>query len=170
MIEQSTKFTGLYRGVVVSAIDPLDRGRLLVKVSDVLGDLPAIWAEPATPLATPGGGGIYVRPLPMAGVWIGFEEGDPERAVWLGFWRGGKHEVPAEVNAALPGVPVMVLATSAQNAIVLNDSPGGGLTLRHGTALISITDAGILLSNGKGATITLAGNTVSVNGPALQVT
>ena len=45
------KFTGPYKGVVVSNVDPYNYGRLLVRVEDVLGSDPCIWADPAPPLA-----------------------------------------------------------------------------------------------------------------------
>jgi hypothetical protein len=54
----------------------------------------------------------------------------------------------------------------------LSDLPGptGGIQLRTTTgAMISITDLGITITNGKGATITMLGNTVDVNGGALTI-
>ena len=45
------KFSGPYKGVVVSNVDPYNYGRLLVRVEDVLGSDPCIWADPAPPLA-----------------------------------------------------------------------------------------------------------------------
>lgn len=56
---------------------------------------------------------------------------------------------------------------------MLSDTPGptGGILLKSATgALISITDVGITISNGKGATITLTGPTVAINVAALVVT
>ena len=56
---------------------------------------------------------------------------------------------------------------------MLSDVPGptGGILLKTATgALISINETGITLSNGKGATITMVGPTVTINGGALVVT
>ena len=50
MTTDAKKFNGIYKGVVVSNVDPNKVGRLLVRVQDVLGATP-FWAEPATPLA-----------------------------------------------------------------------------------------------------------------------
>ena len=59
MVADAQKFSGLYKGVVVSNVDPYEFGRLLVRVEDVLGSDPCIWAEPATPVA--GTGQRHVR-------------------------------------------------------------------------------------------------------------
>jgi len=56
---------------------------------------------------------------------------------------------------------------------MISDVPGptGGILLKSATgALISITDVGITISNGKGATIAMNGPTVTVNAGALVIT
>jgi hypothetical protein len=56
---------------------------------------------------------------------------------------------------------------------VVSDLPGptGGIMLKSTTgAAIIVNDTGIYLSNGKGATITLVGPTVSINVAALVIT
>lgn len=163
------KLLGKYRGTVVSTEDLLRRGRLFVKISDVLGEIPAFWAEPSTPLAGVGSG-MFVRPMPNSGVWVEFEHGDPDKPVWTGFWRGGQADMPAEALASAPGVPMVVLATSPLNVITISDAPGpppGGIMIRHGAAFIAINDAGIQISNGQGATITLTGTAVDINQGAI---
>jgi type VI secretion system (T6SS) baseplate-like injector VgrG len=163
------KFLGTYRGTVVSNEDLLKRGRLKILVADVLGPIPAFWAEPSTPLAGVGAG-MYVRPQPGAKVWVEFEQGDPDKPVWTGFWRGSQADMPAEALAAPPGVPVIVLATGPTNAISISEAPGpppGGIVIRHGAAFIAINDAGIQISNGQGATITLTGTAVDINQGAI---
>ena len=50
------------------------------------------------------------------------------------------------------------------------DAPGpppGGILIRHGAAFIAINDAGIQISNGQGATITLTGTAVDINQGAI---
>jgi hypothetical protein len=48
---------------------------------------------------------------------------------------------------------------------------GPGVTLKAASgAFITINDAGISIINGKGATITLAGPSVDINGGALVIT
>src|SRR3954468_22630685 len=136
MTADATKFIGLYKGVVVSNVDPHKQGRLLVQVDDLLGSNPSIWAEPASPIAGLSSG-QYVVPLPRSGVWIQFINGDPDRAVWTGFWRGGTADVPTAAQSAPPGVPQIVLGTPGQNYLLISDVPGpnGGITLQlHGPA------------------------------------
>jgi hypothetical protein len=75
--------------------------------------------------------------------------------------------------AGLPVSPNIVLQTAGQNAIVISDVPGptGGIMLKSTTgAMILVNDVGITISNGKGASIIMAGPTVNVNQGALLVT
>lgn len=170
-MNDGSQFVGKYRGTVVSNVDPLERGRLLVKVSDVLGELPAFWCEPATPMAGVASG-MHVTPIVDSGVWVEFEQGNPEYPVYTGFWRGGPEDMPAEALAAVPGVPVIVLATSPDNAISVSDTPGptGGIILRHGNAFIAVNDLGIQINNGQGAVLLIGpGPTVDINDGALTV-
>lgn len=82
------EFFGKYRGQVTDNADPLGRGRLQVKVPQVLGDL-AVWAHPCVPYAGPQLG-WYTMPEIETGVWIEFEAGDPSHPIWSGFfWNDG---------------------------------------------------------------------------------
>ena len=169
-------FPGKYKGRVVSNVDPLKRGRLLVEVQDVLGNDPCIWAESASPLAGQGMG-LYMVPELNAGVWVEFQQGDPNKAIWTGSWRGSAAEVPPLAQAAVPGAPPpIVLGTTGQNTIVLSDVPGpagpaGGILIAcsKSGAFISVSDLGITISDGKGALITMAGGFVTINQGALVI-
>lgn len=138
-----------YRGVVVTNIDPLEQGRLLVSVPDVLGLDPCIWASPSSPLGGAGMGVYWVPPI-EAGVYIAFENGDPDQAVWTGCWRGAPTDKPALANTAAPGVPVIVIGSLAQNNLAISDGPlpaAGiatmGLVLQSGVSSIVISPEGI---------------------------
>lgn len=162
------KFGSLYKGVVVNNIDPLQTGRLLVKVADVMGDDPCIWASSASPTA-----GFYAVPMPGDGVWVVFLDGDPEYAVWTSSWRGSPIEVPAMALAAPPTNPPIVVQSVTQNKIILSSVPGDGITLETGLGSlgpsIKITVAGIVISDGKGAMISLTGGVVTINQGALII-
>jgi uncharacterized protein involved in type VI secretion and phage assembly len=165
------KFLGKYRGKVLINVDPEQRGRIIVEVPDVLGDVPSSWAMPCVPLAG-AQMGHYVVPVVGAGVWVEFEQGDPSYPIWVGCWWGSVAEVPALALSGPPQAPNILLQTNGQHTMVMSDLPGGpGITLKtpSGASLI-ISDQGILLNNGKGASITLVGNTVTVNQGALVVT
>jgi hypothetical protein len=166
------KYLGKYRGMVVSNVDPLQIGRLLVQVPDVLGPIPSSWAMPCLPF-TGKQMGMWCLPQIGTGVWVEFEQGNPDYPIWSGCWYGVAAEVPALALAAPPAVPNVVIQTTAQNTLMLSDLPGptGGILLKTTTgAFISVNDLGITISNGKGAIITLIGPTVDINMTALTVT
>lgn len=174
--KEHRRFTrGPYKGTVINNIDPLNMGRLLVSVPGVLGDDPCLWAEPATPLAG-ALSGIYTTVLPGSGVWVEFQNGDPDQPVWTGSFRGSETDEPPEVSMAAPGVPIIVISTPGQNTLVLNDTPGpeGGVLIQHLQAAISINDTGIELSlvpGGPGMKITATGIelTLGPGGPGIAI-
>ena len=121
------------------------------------------------PLAGPQMGAYLVPPI-GAGVWIEFEQGNPDYPIWAGCWWGGREEVPAVALAAPPPFQNVLLQTTGQHSLLLTDAPGGGIVLKNSRgASIMIGDTGIVLSDGKGAVITLSGGIVTVNQGALVV-
>ncbi|MEU7435282.1 phage baseplate assembly protein V [Streptomyces sioyaensis] len=173
-VETVRQWHGLYQGIVVSAVDESGAGLLQVRVPEVLGADICAWAAPLTPLAGTDCG-MYVVPPAGAGVWVQFLDGDPDRPVWVGFWRGGPGDVPSAAQSTPPGTPQIVLATPAQSALVISDQPGptGGIRLQlHGEngPFISINETSIEMSCGPaGASIKLVGSQVIINGGALMV-
>jgi uncharacterized protein involved in type VI secretion and phage assembly len=166
------KFHGKYRGTVVQNVDPEQRGRIQVLVPDVSGLIPSSWAMPCVPFAGEQSG-VYVVPQIGAGVWIEFEQGDPDYPIWVGGFWGAAAELPALALAGNPLSPSVVLQSGLQNTISISDQPGpaGGILLQSLTgAFIAINEVGITISNGQGATVVLAGPTVTINGGALVVT
>lgn len=171
---QGQRFFGKYRGTVMNNIDPNNVGRLLVQVPDVLGPTPSSWAEPCVPLAGPTGPpmGVFLVPPIGAGVWVEFEQGDPQYPIWVGCRWGLPSDVPPIARAGLPTSPNIVLQSMLQHFICISDLPGptGGILLKTATgAMISVSDIGITISNGKGATIQMTGPAVTINNGALTV-
>jgi uncharacterized protein involved in type VI secretion and phage assembly len=116
---------------------------------------------------------MWCLPQIGTGVWVEFEQGNPDYPIWSGCWYGLVAEVPVLALAAPPAVPNVVIQTAAQNTLMLSDLPGptGGILLKTTTgAFISVNDIGITISNGKGAIITMTGPTVDINLTALTVT
>jgi uncharacterized protein involved in type VI secretion and phage assembly len=168
-------FYGKYRGTVLLNMDPELRGRITCMVPDVLGIVPTSWAEPCTPLAGPTGPpmGVYMVPPPGAGVWVEFEQGDPDFPIWSGCRWGGASDVPPLAHAGLPISPNIVMQTAGQNTFMISDLPGptGGLMLKSATgASIIVNDTGIYIQNGKGASLIMTGPTVTINNGALVIT
>jgi type VI secretion system (T6SS) baseplate-like injector VgrG len=176
MTAATRTYYGKYRGIVLNNIDPMQRGRLLVEVPDVTGLTPTSWAEPCTPLAGPTGPpmGVYLVPPIGAGVWVEFEQGDPEYPIWVGCRWGAPSDIPLLARAGLPVSPNIVLQTAGQHSIVISDMPPtpvtGGIMLKSATgAMIVVNDLGIFINNGKGAVLTMLGPTVDVNNAALTI-
>jgi type VI secretion system (T6SS) baseplate-like injector VgrG len=157
------KFYGKYRGTVVSNEDPLQIGRIMALVPDVSSVMPTSWAMPCLP-ATGIQYGICVIPPMGAGVWIEFEQGDPDYPIWTGGFFGMVSEVPALVRARTPVTPGIVLQTVSQNTIAITDTPPQ-ILLRAGTSTIMIRADGISIV---APTITING-ALLVNNGALAV-
>lgn len=165
------KFYGKYRGTVINNVDPMNIGRLMVQVPDVSNVIPSTWAMPCFPFAGIQNG-LFVVPQIGSGVWVEFEQGDPDYPIWTGCFFGSAAEVPALALATPPGLQGFVVQTVGQNTLMISDTPGptGGILLKASTgALISISDTGITISNGQGATILMNGPAVTVNEGALEV-
>jgi hypothetical protein len=166
------KFYGKFRGTVINNVDPMQMGRIQAIVPDVSAVIPTSWALPCSPV---GGiqNGFFSVPLIGAGVWIEFEQGDPDYPIWSGCYWGSAAEVPALSHLVPPAVPGITLQTALQNGIVVSDVPGptGGIMLKSTTgATIIVNDTGIYIQNGKGASIVMVGPTTTINAGALVVT
>ncbi|HET6197054.1 MAG TPA: phage baseplate assembly protein V, partial [Acetobacteraceae bacterium] len=116
--------------------------------------------------------GVFTVPPIGAAVWIEFEQGNTDYPIWTGGFWGSAAEVPALALATPPALQAIVLQTVGQNTLMISDTPGptGGILLKTTTgAMIAINDVGITISNGQGATIVLAGPSVTINQGALAV-
>lgn len=165
------RFFGKHRGVVANNLDPLQIGRIQAIVPDVTGPIPGSWATPCLP----GAGintGMFTVPQIGSGVWIEYEQGDPERPIWVGGYWGSAAEVPLLAHTVPPAVNGFTLQTTLKNGLVISDTPGptGGIMIQTATgATISISDVGIVISNGKGAVISMLGPSVDINAGAMTV-
>ena len=169
------KFYGKYRGTVVNNIDPEQRGRIQAIVPAVSNVIPTSWAMPCVPMAGKEQG-FFMVPQLGAGVWMEFEGGDPDKPIWVGGFWGTAIEVPklALLPPPIPPGQNIVLETTLQNTLLLSDAAPtpltGGIILKSATgAMIVVNDSGIYIQNGKGASITMIGPTVTVNNGALVV-
>ena len=170
-MSETGQYYGKYRGTVTNNIDPMTMGRITVAVPDVSGMSPTSWAMPCVPIAGKKSG-TFIVPQVGAGVWVEFEQGDPDHPVWTGGYWGSAAEMPALALAGVPGNPNIVLQSVQQHMIVISDlaGPTGGIMLKSTSgASIIVNDTGIYIRNGKGASIELTGSTVSVNSGALVV-
>jgi uncharacterized protein involved in type VI secretion and phage assembly len=165
------KFYGKYRGQVLNNVDPNQIGRIIAQVPDVLGLTPSSWAMPCVPIAGKQMG-TYMIPQVGAGVWIEFEQGDPDCPIWVGGYWGLVAEVPVLALAGNPASPSIVLQTGAFNGITISDlpTPAGGIMLKSTSgATLIVNDTGIYIQNGKGASLVMVGPSVNINNGALTV-
>ncbi len=165
------RFYGKFRGTVVNNVDPLQIGRIMAIVPDVSGVAPTSWAMPCVPVAGINSG-VFAVPQLGSGVWIEFEQGDPDRPIWVGGYWGTAAEVPVLSHTVPPAINGFTIQTTLKNGIVVSDVPGptGGIMIQTTTgAMISVSDVGIIISNGKGAIINMVGPTVDINAGALTV-
>ena len=170
-MSETQRYYGKYRGTVLNNIDPMLMGRIQAVVPDVSSLVPTSWAMPCVPVAGIQMGEFTV-PLIGSGVWIEFEQGNPDYPIWAGCFWGSAAEVPASARLVPPGVPGITLQTPLQNTIQVSDLPGptGGIMLKSGTgATIIVNDTGIYIQNGKGASIIMTGPAVTVNQGALAI-
>lgn len=158
------KFYGKYRGTVVNNEDPLQIGRIMALVPDVSNVMPTSWAMPCLPAVGIQYGICVVPPL-GAGVWIEFEQGDPDYPIWTGGFWGSAAEVPALMRARLPTSPGIVMQTVAQNTIAITDVPPQ-ILIKVGSSTIMVRADGISVV---APSITMNGALV-VNNGALAVT
>ncbi len=145
------KFYGKYRGLVIDNIDPMQIGRILAQVPDVLGLVPSSWAMPCVPVAGIQAGTFMVPPIGSQ-VWMEFEQGNPDYPIWTGGFWGTVAEVPILATAppAIPPGQNIVLQTTGQSTLVLSDSVPtpltGGIILKSGASLMVINATGIYIN------------------------
>lgn len=184
-MKSGPKFYGIYRATVLSNVDPMFLGRIMVSVPDVGSVTPSTFVNPCVPMAGKQQG-TFMVPQIGASVWIQFEAGDPDKPVWMGGSWPNTAVVPA---AALLPVPppgqAIVFQTTMQQLLMISDAAPlpmlapvpapappvtGGIVLRSPSgAMIVVNDVGIFINNGKGATIELVANAVMINKVALVV-
>jgi hypothetical protein len=165
------KYYGKYRAIVFNNVDPMMIGRLSVICPDASFLTPTTWCMPCVPLASPNAG-MVALPAIGSGVWIEFEAGNPGKPIWVGCYWGLGAEVPVLSRIAPPLIPSITLQTTLKNGIVINDlaGPTGGVLIQSMTgAMISVSDTGIIISNGKGAVINMTGPAINIIGTPLDV-
>ncbi len=165
------QYFGKYRGTVLNNVDPMQMGRLMVQVPDVVGLATSSWAMPCFPVSGRQMG-FWSIPQIGTGVWVEFEQGNVDYPIWSGCWYGSAADVPAMALLTPPPLSSIFMQTAGQATFQLTDLPGptGGILLKSATgAMIMINEIGITISNGQGATIIMAGPTVNVNNGALTV-
>ncbi|HUH98333.1 MAG TPA: phage baseplate assembly protein V [Anaerolineales bacterium] len=118
--EVQHRFYGKYRAKVSDNSDPLNRGRLRVKVPEVLGDVESGWAVPCAPYAG-ADKGWFVIPETDDVVWVEFEAGDPSRPIWVGSWYGDG-DLPNDPSGSQATTQTKIFKSQSGLIIDLDDS------------------------------------------------
>jgi hypothetical protein len=171
------KYFGKYRGIVFDNADVEQKGHIQALVPDVLGLIPTTWALPCLPLTGMVGVqcGTYFLPPLDANVWMEFEHGDVNLPIWSGSFWGSQGQIPIVALAGSPETAPIVMQTVGQNTLWLGGDPVTGITISCGPAVsptspqIKITQAGIVITDGKGGSIMVALGAVTINNGALLI-
>lgn len=162
-------YYGKYRATCVNNIDPMLQGRIQLIVPDVSAVAPTSWAMPCFPV-TGIQNGVFTVPPIGAGVWVEFEQGDPDYPIWVGgyYARPTCLPPPGWCRRACPASPFRQRCRTASPSATPG-THGRHPDQDHHGAMIAVNDLGITISNGKGATITMVGPAVDINVGALTV-
>jgi hypothetical protein len=174
------RFFGKYRGTVSDNIDPMQMGRIMAQVPDVLGEMSSSWAMPCVPAAGIQAGCFIVPPMGSQ-VWMEFEQGNPDYPIWTGGFWGTAADAPALALVPPPVIPPLlgqniVLQTTGQNTLLISDAvptpATGGIILKAaGGPMLVVNSTGIYITAGPGlASIWLTGPMVAINETALTIT
>jgi uncharacterized protein involved in type VI secretion and phage assembly len=170
------RFYGKYRGIVNSNQDPENLGRLKVVIPSVLGDEAVVWASPCVPFGGDANQGFYFIPEDGSGVWIEFEEGDPEFPIWVGtFWSKPDDEAEAPKPNAADGseesVPVnspsrKIIKTMRGHTIQFEDADGDEMI-----TIVEAAHSHVITMNGEGIAIAdgANGNTVKMESGGIKI-
>lgn len=130
---ENSRFFGVYRGVVVDNKDPMNKGRIRVRVPQVLLNEVTDWAW-----AVHQPGVVRLSPPVGEGVFIMFEGGDPSFPIWIGTFTplsisyGSFYDTTAQTAAVIETAYAIKLNTvdQASNVTIVDntkitiDNPG----------------------------------------------
>lgn len=155
-----SKFYGKYRALVCDIKDPEHMGRIRVRCPSVLGEYTSAWCTPCVPCAFSDGGALYI-PNVNEGVWVEFEEGDPTKPIWTGFW-WKPNRTPQQQNEATNTKFTFVSRSQhiieiddVKNTVVVKMKNGTRLELGNGIILTAPTNTIVKLQGNVEVTGTL---------------
>lgn len=168
-LEPSTAtFYGKFLGVVKDNRDRRGRGRLLVRVPQVLGEQ-ELWALPCVPYAGKGKG-LFFLPDVDTMVWIEFEAGDPSLPIWTGcLWKEddlGASEAQPHLKFLKTDKFTLEINDQEGSLLIQNES---GCEILFDSSGVSIKGSNVTVQTSGGREISLAADGVSVNKGALKV-
>jgi len=169
------RYFGKYRGIVEKVDDSTHRGRVLVKVPAVLGDL-KVWAMPCVPYAGDGVG-FYSLPPVGAGIWCEFEAGDPSYPIWVGcFWADDQLPDESDQQIKIWKTQQLTLRLDDENDEVLVEAGSGSkvtvsdsVKAESNGATHTVDSAGVTSESGGSGKVEVTSSSVNVNNGAMEV-
>lgn len=161
----ANKRFGKYRGVVTNNDDPKKLGRLEVKVK-VLGET-TIWADPCSPFAG-ADVGFFMMPPVGTFVWVEFEAGDINHAIWTGFrWTDGQLQDPKPSVKFIKTEKFTLMIDDQNGEITIENSSGSQIVI--GALELRLKSSSVISEASNGRKIDLSAVSMSVNNAALEV-
>ncbi|WP_300504482.1 phage baseplate assembly protein V [Crocosphaera sp.] len=161
---QQDQVFGKYRGKVTQTEDPLNLGRIQVKVAAIT-DNKSVWAMPCTPYAGKDIGFFTIPPVDT-NVWVEFEGGDVRYPIWSGcFW--GENELPQKAQVRKPE-QVQVFKTDGATLTISNQDNNKNLTIEVENPLVEkplkmvFNSEGIEINNNNKTTVNLKAETIEI--------
>jgi len=151
------KFSGNYRGKVVSNTDPSSFGRVKVEIFGVFDGIASAsipWAVPAFSLSSGAGVGYGSFTVPEVGsyVWCFFENGDVYQPVYFAEAADGVHGLPSERTTNYPSRKVIKMKSGI---VIYIDDSAEEIEVGH--------PSGAFLKIDGSGNIIITGTTVSIN-------
>lgn len=165
--KSNTKYAGNFRGKVVDTADPLQLGRVRIRVYGMtessmipIGALP--WALPAMPISNGAGSssGSFFVPEVNSEVFLFFEEGNPMSPVYFAEAQNGIKGQPSFKSTNYPKRVGFRLSNGVQMYI---DKQSDVVVVTHpaGAAITIQADGGVVVSSP--ANVTITGRTITLN-------
>lgn len=163
----NTKCQGNYRGKVVDTADPLQLGRIRIRVYGMTEDsqIPVAalpWAIPAMPISDGAGSGTgsFFVPEVNSEVFLFFEEGNPMSPVYFAEAQNGVKGQPGFKSTHYPKRVGFRLSNGVQMYI---DKQSDVVVVTHpaGATITIQADGGVVVSSP--ANVTITGRTITLN-------
>jgi hypothetical protein len=162
------KFNGFYRGTVIDVNDPLEAGRVKIRVFSVYDDVKDSvipWAEYADPFFT---NGMFV---PDVGdkIWVFFDNGDHMHPIYFAgsqgkpIFDGFTHKKGANDGGSTTYPKNRTIKTKIGHLIEIDDSNGGRINIRHtcGTRLTMLANGDVEMIVKKDLIQKITGNVIT---------
>ena len=149
---------GVFRAVVAGVVDPLNMGRIQLRVPVLFGTETVIWAVPAAPFATTGAG-VRFRPTIGDAALVAFEAGDVRFPVVLGyFWTPGSAPQPVLSH---------VIRGEGRASVEIDDVPPV-VRVQNGIASVEVTPESVTVTVGATA-VSATPDEVSLTAPSISI-